>query len=203
MLLNKLRPSQREKGRFRLELEDGRTLEITEEEILSFGLYSGMDLAEEQLKELARQAKRSLTRMGAARLAAARPMSRAELVARLMRKGGAKEDCEAAADRLEQLGLIDDAAYALRLVLRCADRGYGPKKMKDELFRRGIAPALWDQAMEQAPPPAEVAARYLLAAGTPLDEGLLRRAFGALCRRGFDWEEIEEGYALCRKKKWD
>ena len=53
MKLLKLTPSQRVQGRWLLHLEDGSLLRVGEGEVVSFGLYSGMELPAETLEALA------------------------------------------------------------------------------------------------------------------------------------------------------
>ena len=64
---------------------------------------------------------------------------RAELGDRLHRKGFADAEVEAALDRCQELGLIDDERLAARFVeLRAVDRGWGPRRLRAELLRRGV-----------------------------------------------------------------
>lgn len=204
MTLIKIEPLRKEKGRFGLVLEDGQTLTVTENEMAAFGLFSGMELSEDQIHDLAREAGRSGAKMRAARMIGARPLSKSELVSRLIRKGEAEEDAKDAAGRMETLGAINDAAYAAVLVRRCADRGYGPAKMRDELYRRGINRALWEQAMAKAPSPEEIVCDYLAAKVGRInleDKTALRRVFDTLRRRGFSWGQIEDGLSLYRERE--
>ena len=52
MKLLKLTPSQRVQGRWLLHLEDGSLLRVGEGEVVSFGLYSGMELPAETLESI-------------------------------------------------------------------------------------------------------------------------------------------------------
>ena len=44
----------------------------------------------------------------------------------------------AIADRMEELGFLNDAAYAAQVVRYYSAKGYGERKLRDELYRRGI-----------------------------------------------------------------
>ena len=77
-----------------------------------------------------------------------RDMSRKELTDKLLQKGEPPEAVAAAADRLEELGFLNDGRYAALVVRHYAGKGYGPARVRQELHRRGIARALWDAAME-------------------------------------------------------
>ena len=78
---------------------------------------------------------------------------------------------------------------------RCAAKGYGPRRVRQELQRRGIPKELWDMAMEQLPEQDDTIDRLLrsrLLGADPEDRAALKKASDALLRRGFSWEEIKE-----------
>ena len=116
MRISKLAPSERIQGRWLCHLEDGTILRITENEIVAFGLCSGLELSQEQLEQVERAAKAAAVRDKALDLLAARPLSRKELVDKLTARPrnrekeplADRETAEAAADRLE----VDDAPVA-------------------------------------------------------------------------------------------
>ena len=72
-------------------------------------------------------------------------------------------------------------------------RGYGERKLRDELYRRRIPRELWEEAMEQAADPADSIDAFLqkkLRGAQPGDPRELKRASDALARRGYRWDEI-------------
>ena len=52
--------------------------------------------------------------------------------------GGAAPDLDQLADRFAELGLIDDAAYALAKSRSLSARGYGKRRLSDQLRHAGI-----------------------------------------------------------------
>ena len=79
----------------------------------------------------------------ALKLISRRDHFRAELEEKLRRKGFDDDDIEGALQRLEELRLVDDEAYAGRFVeFRSGDRGWGPHRLANELRRRGVDPHL-------------------------------------------------------------
>ena len=56
MKITKLEPSQHVEGRWLCHMEDGSILRVTENEVVSFALYAGMELSPEKLGELGRAA---------------------------------------------------------------------------------------------------------------------------------------------------
>src|SRR5690606_35758700 len=75
------------------------------------------------------------------RLLAVRARSRAELTRRLAAKGYTAEVADAALDRLAEVGLVDDAAFAEQWVTaRHTYSGKGRQALAQELRRKGVAP---------------------------------------------------------------
>ena len=121
-------------------------------------------------------------------------LSKKELQKRLVRKGSSEEDAAAAADWLEDIGALDDENYARVVARHYAAAGYGPAKVRDELYRRGVPRELWDAAIEaECGDPAAAIERYAAAKlrGKTADEVALGRVAAGLRRRGFRWEDIK------------
>ena len=123
----------------------------------------------------------------------ARPLSKRELTRRLVQKGFEADDAGAAAEYLEEIGALDDAAYAAMLVRHYSAQGYGSARLRDELYRRGVPRELWDEALETAPDAQETLARVIASKtrGKPLNEKDYKRLSDALLRRGFSWGEVK------------
>ena len=66
-----------------------------------------------------------------------RDYSRAELIGKLTEKGYEETAAESAVDRLAELGFVDDARYAPIVVRHYAAKGYGARRVRQELQRRG------------------------------------------------------------------
>lgn len=192
MRIEKLERIGEGQGRILVHIEGEAPLRITEEELLRFGLYAGLDISPEAVVELQQSASRSRARQRAAGMVSARPLSKRELKKRLCQKGTAEQDAADAADWLEGIGALDDQAYAALLVRHYSARGYGEAKLRDELLRRGVPRMYWDEALEEAPPAEETLARLLASKhlAVPMDEKERRRLTGQLLRRGFSWRDI-------------
>lgn len=193
MRISKLSPAKGDKGRFLVACEGGALLRVGEREVVSLALYAGKELTAEETAELERAARESGLRDHALDLLAARPMSRKGLTDRLREKRAATEaEAEAVADELERLGLLNDGEYAKALVRHYADKGYGPYKLREELYRRGVPRALWEEALREAEDPAEAIdalVRQRLRGKAP-DRKEFKRVSDALARRGYRWSDI-------------
>jgi regulatory protein len=126
------------------------------------------------------------------RLLAARPRTRAELRAALAKRGLPEEVVERVLDRFEELGWVDDAAFADQWVQsRHATRGLSRRALGQELRRRGVEPetvelavgGLHERAEEET---AHALARRRAAATAGLDRQVrVRRLTAMLLRRGY------------------
>jgi len=167
-------------------------LRITQDELLYFNLYPGLDIGADTVVKLKKRAAGSFTRQRAAAMISARPLSRRELTRRLCEKGADEADAAAAADWLEDIGALDDLAYARAVVRRYSANGYGEAKLRDELYRRGVPRECWDEALADAPDAAETIARVIASKtrGLPPDEASRKKLSDLLLRRGFAWRDI-------------
>ena len=213
MKLSKLAPSQHVSDRWLLHLENGELLRVSTAQVAEFGLHSGMELTEELLLALSAAAREQALREKALRALELRPLSRRELVRKLTapprkpadsRKGReapppepvGPEQAEAVADWLEDLGYLDDGEYARQVVRHYCAKGYGERKLRDELYRRGVPRDLWEAALEEAEPPEDaidILIRKKMQGADPGDPKALKRTSDALARRGYRWDEIREG----------
>ena len=192
MRVESLKPSQRKKGRFLLTMEDGSILRVTEEELIQFHLREGQELDDDTLTALKKSADASNIKAKAANMIAARPLSKKELQKRLMQKGGDAESAEAAVEWLEDLGAVNDAAYASSLVRHYSSRGYGKGRIREELHRRGVPKELWEEVLEEVPDSGEALDALIQkkCRGDLSDPKEKKRVCDALLRRGFSWSEV-------------
>jgi len=193
MVIQELKPSKRVEGRWLAVLEDGSILRVGEGEVIDFALYAGKELSEEEAVQLQESARRSGLKTRAIELLMRKPRSRKELGRRLLEWEASQEEADAICDRMEELGYLNEVEYAGRIVRHYAAKGFGERKLRDELYRRGIPRELWDSALAQiednAPAIDAFLEKKLKGSHDPKD---VKRASDALARRGFSWSEISE-----------
>ena len=205
MRIDRIQPSQRKKGRVLVFLEDGALLKITEQELLDFGLRPGDELDGEALERLKSAAGVSDVKTTAADLIGRRAMSRAELERKLREKGASDSDARYAGEWLEAIGAINDADYAALLVRHCADLGYGPARVREKLYEKGVPRELWEDALDQMPDNGEQIDRFLqskLRGRTP-DEREKKRLTDALLRRGYSWGDVKAAWNRLGSAVWE
>ena len=228
MIIQKLEPSKHKEGRWLVWLEDGSVVRVGEGDVVSLGLYAGKELSDTEGEALAAAEARSKLMEKAVGLLALRPMSRRELLDKLCapprpKKGKYPYDklddapdrsmlqsqreallaqAEGVADRLAELGLLNDAEYARAVARHYAAKGYGPRKIRDELYRRGAPREYWEDALadvETEDSQIDKLARQKLRGAEPTRENL-KKVSDYLARRGYGWEEISSALERIREE---
>jgi regulatory protein len=122
---------------------------------------------------------------------AVRPRTRAELATALQRRGIADDIAATVLDRYDQVGLIDDVAFARAWVTsRHHGRGLARRALAHELRQRGVDADAAGEALDELDDSTEAAtARALIdrklrtVRGEP--EQVFRRLVGMLARKGY------------------
>ena len=231
MKIEKLEPSRHKEGRWLVWLDDASIVRVGEGDVVSLGLYAGKELSDAEGEALAEAGERSRLMERAVGLLSLRPMSRRELLDKLCapprqkkekypydklddgpdpevlqsQREALRERAEGVADRLTDLGLLNDEEYARTVVRHYAAKGYGPRKLRDELYRRGVPREYWEDALgerELDEGQIDKLARQKLRGGEPTRENL-KKVSDYLARRGYGWEEISAALERLREEEWE
>lgn len=179
-------------GRVKLVFDDGSVLKTQPYLIADLGLYSGMELTEEDYQALLKAAGKASAKARAVRIVAAAGVSEKELQKRLVQKGEEAADAREAVGWLKELHLLDDGETARQLVASAAAKGYGKNRIKNILCEKGIPQELWDEALAALPEMDDAIDRFLARRwqGKVPDEKERKRTVDALVRRGHSWKDI-------------
>lgn len=190
----KLEASRHVRGRVLVFFEGAELVKVTEEEVLLHHLYAGKELTGAEYTALTAAARLASAKTAAARICSTKLLSRGELLQRLAEKGEDPACGEQAADRLEELGVLDDARYAAAVARHYAGRGYGRRKIEQELYRRRVPRALWPAALDGLEDSSETIDRLVAQKlrGREPEPKELGRVQSFLLRRGFSWEQVRE-----------
>ena len=196
MRIERIEASRHKKGRVLVFLEDGTCLRATEQELLDFRLRSGDELDGETLERLKEAAGASGARAAAADLIGKRAMSRRDLEKKLREKGASEAEARYAAEWLEAIGALNDAGYAAALARHYGGMGYGPARVREKLYEKGVPRELWEDALAELAESGGQAEAFLekKLRGRVPDEKEKRRLSNALLRRGFSWGEVREAW---------
>jgi regulatory protein len=187
-----------------LRLSGGRffTVPQSEAEIL----LPGTALAEEDITRLSRIDQYVRGRDKALRMLAIRSRSRHELENALAALEISPEVRRGVLEELRDLGLVDDERFAREFVGARVDlKRLGPHRLKFELRKLGVAPAIVERALEEAFPAGRQEELARAAAGKRLgsrvpQERDVRRISDFLKRKGFDYGVVNRvAYELLKR----
>ena len=133
--------------------------------------------------------------------------SRAELAAKLARKRVPPEVAATLLDRFEEVGLVDDAAFARDWVeSRQASRGLARRALSVELRRKGVDSDVIAEAVDEVSADDEDAAarelvrRKLRSLSRYDDATVVRRLTGMLARKGYP-SSVASGWCVRRSRR--
>ena len=196
MLLTAAEP--RRKSLTQLYLDGEAAVKIDTEIFVRSGLKPGDELTDEELHELIRASDARRAKEKALYLLEHRSHSKKELTDKIARTAASREAAQAAADRMEELGLLNDEAYARDLARELfTRRRFGKARVRQELRLKGIDSVLIDELLEEYSDEnmalenirAVLSKKY---SGWEEDEKICRRAFAALQRLGYSYDLIRQ-----------
>ncbi len=178
-------------GRYRVSFSEGSVLRLYRQTVQDFGLYTGLDLSEEQYQALITAAGAMSAKMRAVRIVSASSVSKGDLEQRLIRKGEDPEQAKQAVAWMADLELVDDQKTARQIVDSCIRKGYGPARAKQALYEKRIPKEYWQEVLEDYPDQSEKIMEFLRSRlQTGWEDRDLRRAMDALIRRGHSYGQI-------------
>ncbi len=191
---------EKAKKGYHLFVEGEYALTLNAEVLAETGLRSGQEITPQRLDEIKGASDRRRARERALYLLESRSHSRKELFDKLCRSVP-EEIAEETADRMAQLGLVDDESYARRwAAMLWREKKYGPRRIRQSLMQKGFDRALVDQVLEEMEDSfaGEETAEQLenlirrkyarfLADGDPKGRN---KTVNALLRLGYDYDQI-------------
>ena len=195
MKIDRLEPLPLQEHVFKVHLSDGTLIKTQDYVIADLGLYPGLELDEERLRELQAAASLASAKNRAVRIVSASGVSKEELERRLTQKGENPNDAKAAVQWLSELDLLDDAKTAEQLVRSAIHKGYGKARIKQILYEKRIPEEFWEDALAQVPEMDDAVDKFLnqRLKGREPDQKELKRTIDALLRRGHSWSDIRAG----------
>ena len=197
----------RRRGLVQLFLDGEAAVKLDAQVFLQSGLKPGDQVSDQELFELIQASDARRAQEKALYLLEYRNYSKRELTEKIARTAASLEAAQAAASRMEELGLIDDRRfgedYARELFSR---KGYGARRAAQELRRKGLDQELVQELVEKSGSPEQSGEniRRVLEKKYPgwrEDEKVRRRAFAALQRLGYSYQEVRE--AMGAGEDWE
>ena len=180
-------------GRYLIKFDNDTTMRLYRQTLEDYALYPGMELTQEQFRELSSAAGQMSAKMRAVRIVSASNVSKKDLQQRLVRKGETEKQAAEAVAWMEDLDLLDDRRTAEQIVDRCIRSGYGKARAKQALYEKQIPRDLWEDALADYPDQTDKILEFLRSRLKPgFEERDLRRATDALLRRGHSYQEVRK-----------
>lgn len=188
-----LKTSPDRAGRYWVSFSDGTKIGLYRQTVEDFGLYTGLELSDEDMEKLRSAAGKMSAKMRAVRIVSATNVSRRDLEDRLIRKGEDPEQAKEAVKWMEDLHLVDDRSTAEQIVRSCISKGYGMARAKQALYEKRIPKQYWEDVLMEYPDQEEKIEAFLRSRLTgDSDQKDVKRAIDALIRRG-------HGYGVIRR----
>ncbi len=194
MRIDLLKTAPDRAGRYWVTFSDGTKQALYRQTVEDFGLYTGMDLSDEEYDRLLTAAGQMSAKMRAVRIVSASSVSKRDLQDRLVRKGEDPTQAKEAVEWMEELHLLDDRNTAEQVVHSCISKGYGLQRAKQALYEKRIPKQYWEEALSDYPDQMDKIVSFLR---SRLDDGAdqkqVKKAVDALLRRGHSYSKIREG----------
>jgi regulatory protein len=181
--------------------DEGKPLSVPSAHAAELRLREGMELGGETYAEI----KRADAKLRALRALGARDMSKRELIAKIAYTCEDLTLANEIAEWCEEMELIDDAEYAASVVRRCAARGYGADRVRDELRRHSVDMELQDAALAGMPDMGDAAYKLYSSKmnGADADGAEARKAARMMRGRGYGWDDISRARERYREAAGD
>lgn len=195
MIVRKVDAYKNDLSRVIVYFEDRSYITVSVERARELNLKAGDNVDASLMQELSDSSRISAAKACAARIIGRRSMSCANLLKKLKEKGIDDESAKAALDWLCTLGIMDDAEYAKSLVSHYRSRGFGNRRIIDEMRKRGISREIADTVLDDCDMNDEIT-EYIQkkTRGVELDDKLKAKITNALLRRGHSYDDIKRAF---------
>ena len=205
MIITDVQPRRRRLSQ--LYIDGEAAVKVDTETWLRSGLAVGDDIDDERLHQLLQDSAAHRAHEKALYLLEHRAHSKKELADKIARAEFDRDAANAAADRMEELGLVDDEQYARRLAQELFERRkFGARRVRQELQQKGIDAGIISLVLEEFSPETDENAekiRDIVERKYPTaweDEKVRRRAVAALQRYGYKLDDI---FAVLREDPFE
>lgn len=193
------------KGDVTIYFDNDSLLFLAVEVFLKSGLKKGDDISEDRFSFLIEQNKLFHIKQRAFRLLGRRQHSSSELRRKLWNKDYEQKLIDEVIEDLKKSGYLNDADFIRAFVAeKSKAKNYSIKRIKGELFKRGVASKLIDEMIGEQPTGSDLESaiklakkKYEVLLKRNLEPKQLRNKLSAyLFSKGFEYELIKE---VCRK----
>lgn len=185
--------SQTKKGRIALFAEEGFLFSVDSETFVKYNIGAGIELTDAEMDELLAASDLRRCKDKALLFLSLRAYGSCELYEKLCRDFD-PETAAAAVAQMQGLGLLDDAAFAVRRAEYLQKQKKSKKEIAQKLCQLGLDREDIDAALDALPEEGDAEALRRLIEGpyaAKLEAGQTEKVKAALLRRGFSYGQIE------------
>lgn len=192
MLVTAVEP--RRKALSALYIDGEFAMKLDTETLLINHIKAGVEISDEQLHQLIEDSNNKRAKEKALWLISYRDHSKKELIDKIKRTSS-EESAVSAVERLTELGLVNDEAYARRYYkeLTQGSKHLSPRGARYKLMEKGIDRELIDAIVDETDIDEREQIRIIINSKYKnfyTDEKTKKRAISALQRKGFRFEDI-------------
>ena len=148
--ITSLRVQEKNPNRVSVFLDGAFAFGVYGDLVLEYGLVKGRRLSDDEVAQIQAADAVFVAKATAMHYLAHKARTEAEVRRKLQRSDLPEQAVEQAIQRLHALGYLDDDAYTREYVRsRFRTKGYGPQRLRADLRRRGVAPALIEAALAE------------------------------------------------------
>lgn len=191
MLITALEP--RKKAMTAVYIDGEFAMKLDTATLLENRIKVGTELTDEQLLQLIKKSDARRAKEKALYLIAHRDHSKKELQDKI-RRTCSKEAAEAASEKMEELGLVNDGVYARRYAKELLKRKHmAPRGISNKLKEKGISPEIIDTVIAELEFDPQYEIKTIVEKKYPNydDPKVYRRAVAYLQRMGYSFSDIK------------
>ncbi|MDR0800146.1 MAG: recombination regulator RecX [Endomicrobium sp.] len=205
MKIEKIEKIKFKKNMFKVFFENSGSLVVFADSIVKFGIRTGIDIPENDYKELASYDKLKRATSDALVLVSKRSYSAKSLHAKLLQKGYETENAIKAVEKLKELNYINDKKFAKTYADYLSQKGKGEFAIRAELEKQGIEKILINETLEIIKTDIEPHEQIInilkikFEKFSGKDENETRRIASFFLRRGFSYQDIAKAFRACSR----
>ncbi|MCX7877234.1 MAG: RecX family transcriptional regulator [Ignavibacteria bacterium] len=198
MIIARIQPQKRSKGRFNIYTENGYYCSLSEDTLVKYSLSAGSDIDEVKLNEIRRFDEYLYGKKVAFDMLASRMRSISEIRNKLKTKKLSDDVISDVIDHLLKMGLVDDEVFAINFATeKYQKKLLGRKAVMKKLYEKGISGDISRNVLEKIYSPEEeenLAIQNLMKYLSRLKSSDImirkRKAYDYLIRKGFDGDTV-------------
>lgn len=149
MIITKIAAAVKTAGRYNVFVDEEYSFSLDELQLVELGLKRGQELDEESLKKYKEVSNFGKNYLRALDLISRRIRSEKEIRDYAFRKKWSNENTEKVIERLYQYNYLDDEKFAKSFVESRSSRAISVKKLKIDLFQKGISQSIIEKVLSE------------------------------------------------------